>query len=114
MRPSRLFVIPLVLSLAALAVAEQSAKRPIAEQDLFRFVWVADPQLSPDGTHVAFTRVNVNEKGDGYETSVWSVPADGSAPPTRMTVGTRDAQPRWSPDGRSLAFVRSAVKDGKP
>src|SRR5205085_2558051 len=40
--------------------------------------------------------------------------ADGSAPPARMTVGTRDAQPRWSPDGRSLAFLRSAVKDGKP
>jgi dipeptidyl aminopeptidase/acylaminoacyl peptidase len=114
MRLCRFVALPLLLSLAALAAAQQPASRPIGETDLFRFVWVADPQLSADGARVAFTRVTVNEKGDGYETSIWWVPADGSAPPARMTTGTRDAQPRWSPDGRRLAFVRTAVRDGKP
>ena len=39
-----------------------SRARAITERDLFDFIWVANPQLSPDGTRVAFTRVNVDEK----------------------------------------------------
>jgi dipeptidyl aminopeptidase/acylaminoacyl peptidase len=103
-----------VLHLAPASLAEQPAKRLITETDLFRFVWVADPRPSPDGTRVAFTRVTVNEKGDGYDTALWIVPADGSAPPARLTVGTRDSQPRWSPDGRRIAFLRAPMRDGKP
>ena len=112
MRSRRLAVVCLVLALATVALTQ--TKRLITEKDIFRFIWVNDPEISPDGTRVAFTRVNVNDKGDGYETSIWSVPADGSAQPTRMTAGTRDAQPRWSPDGKRMAFVRAPMKDGKP
>ena len=110
--------IRLLLSLLLLAHAshaqQQPAKRLLTETDLFRFVWIADPRPSPDGTRVAFTRVTVNEKGDGYDTALWIVPADGSAPPSRLTVGTRDSQPRWSPDGKRLAFLRAPLRDGKP
>ena len=49
------------------------AKRNITEKDLFAFVWIGDPQMSPDGTRVAFVRVTVNEKKDGYDTSIWMV-----------------------------------------
>jgi Tol biopolymer transport system component len=42
------------------------------------------------------------------------VPADGSAPPRAFTSGPRDTAPRWSPDGRRLAFLRAGEKDGKP
>ena len=48
-------------------------QRAITEKDLFDFIWVANPQLSPDGSRVAFTRVNVDEKRTGYETSIWTV-----------------------------------------
>lgn len=114
MRTARLLATLLVLHLAHASLAQQPAKRVITETDLFRFVWVADPRPSPDGTRVAFTRVTVNEKGEGYDTALWIVPADGSAPPARLTVGTRDSQPRWSPDGRRLAFLRASLRDGKP
>ena len=114
MRLRRLFAVSLVASLTAAAASAQTARRPIGEKDLFRFVWVADPQISPNGARVAFTRVTVDDKGEGYETAIWSVPLDGAAPPTRLTGGTRDSQPRWSPDGKRLAFVRPATKDGKP
>ena len=114
MRTCRLFAILLAVHLSFASFAQQPAKRLITETDLFRFVWVADPQPSPDGTRIAFTRVTVNEKGDGYETALWMVPSDGSAPPVRLTGGTRDSQPRWSPDGRRIAFLRAAVRDGKP
>jgi dipeptidyl aminopeptidase/acylaminoacyl peptidase len=80
------------------------------EEDLLRFEWIADPRISPDGTRVAFTRVTVDAEADEYRTHLWlaEVPADGAAPaaPRQLTFGGRDSQPRWSPDGRTLAFVR--------
>jgi dipeptidyl aminopeptidase/acylaminoacyl peptidase len=89
-------------------------KRAITERDLFKFVWVADPQISPDGTRVAFVRVTVDEKGDQYQTAIWLAPPDGREPPRNLTSGTRDTAPRWSPDGTRLAFVRVADRDGRP
>ncbi|MEI6246018.1 MAG: hypothetical protein WCQ64_13360 [Acidobacteriota bacterium] len=82
-------------------------KRLITEQDLLKFVWIADPQMSPDGRQVAYVRVVVNEKTDDYDTNLWLVPADGSAAPRQITTGTRDQSPRWVPDGSKLAFVRA-------
>ncbi len=48
-------------------------KRNITEKDLFNFNWIGDPQISPDGSRVAFVRVTVNDKKDGYNTSIWTV-----------------------------------------
>jgi dipeptidyl aminopeptidase/acylaminoacyl peptidase len=105
-----------ILLLASLAPNGLSAaeKRNITEKDLFRFVWIGDPQVSPDGSRVAFVRVSVNEKKEGYETSIWMVPTAGGEEPHRLTTGTHDSTPRWSPDGKYLVFVRSTEKEGKP
>jgi dipeptidyl aminopeptidase/acylaminoacyl peptidase len=103
----------LAVLLAVLPLAQAADKRPISETDLFRFVWIADPQISPDGTQVAFVRVAVNKKKEGYDTAIWLAPADGSEPPRAFTSG-QDTNPRWSPDGSQLAFNRSVEKDGRP
>src|SRR6266404_5775341 len=89
-------------------------KRNITEKDLWEFVWIGDPQVSPDGSRVAFVRVTVNEKKEGYNTSIWSVPMAGGEEPHQLTKGDHDSTPRWSPDGKYLLFVRAIEKDGKP
>ncbi len=88
-------------------------KRAITEKDLFQFNWIGNPQLSPDGTQVAFVRITVDEKREGYETSLWSVPANGGDL-RRLSADKHDTSPQWSPDGKFLAFVRTAEKVGKP
>src|SRR6266540_2127024 len=109
---AKLFVI-FVLFVTAVATAF-AQKRPITEKDLWDFVWIGDPQVSPDGARVAFVRVTVNEKKEGYNTSIWSVPVAGSEAPRQLTKGDHDTTPRWSPDGKFLLFLRSTEKDGKP
>jgi len=106
----------IILIVAALTAQDatppkSSQKRSLTEKDLFDFVWVANPQVSPDGTRVAFTRVNVDDKRTNYETSIWIAATTGKDAPTRMTNGKHDAQPRWSPDGTHIVFVRGGEKD---
>ncbi|MGH7731507.1 MAG: prolyl oligopeptidase family serine peptidase, partial [Candidatus Eiseniibacteriota bacterium] len=99
---------PAVAAAAVLALVgpAHAAQRPLVETDLYRFVWVADPQISPDGSRVAFVRVTTDSSADEYRTAIWVVEAGGGAP-RPLTTGPRDGQPRWSPDGRTLAFVRA-------
>ena len=114
MTSMRLLRIAAAAALLAAATAPLSAqKRGITEQDLLQFVWVADPQMSPDGTQVAFVRVSDDEKADTYDTSLWIARTDGAEPPRQLTRGTRDTAPRWSADGRRMAFVRPVEKDGR-
>lgn len=112
LRDRRTAAVLVAALLLAVPQASRAAKRPITETDLFKFVWTADPRISPDGKQVAYVRVTVNEKKDGYDTALWIVPADGSEPPRPFTSGPSDSSPRWSPDGTRLAFVRSIKKDG--
>ena len=97
----RLSIIALVF-----AVTASAQKRNMTEKDLFDFTWVGDPQISPDGSTVAFVKVTVSAKKDGYDTSIWTVSTSGNEEPHRLTSGIRDSTPRWSPDGKYLVFAR--------
>ncbi len=104
------FLLVIFVFIASPALAQ---KRNITEKDLFNFVWIADPQVSPDGSSIAYVRVTVNDRKDGYNTAIWTVsPATGET--RQLTNGIRDASPRWSPDGKYLMFVRVSEKDGRP
>ena len=75
------------LVLSIVSVPGASGRRFITEDDLLKFTWIADPQISPDGTTVAFVRVTVNERDNKYESALYSVPAAGGVAPARITGG---------------------------
>jgi dipeptidyl aminopeptidase/acylaminoacyl peptidase len=108
---SRLLLV--FVSITILFTPAFAQKRNITEKDLFNFAWIADPQVAPDGSRVAFVRVTVNAKKDGYDTAIWTV-ATATGESRQMTAGPRDSSPRWSPDGQYLCFVRVPEKDGRP
>jgi dipeptidyl aminopeptidase/acylaminoacyl peptidase len=83
----------------------QTQRRGMAVADLFRLNLLSDAQISPDGTRVAFVRTRLDEEKDEYLSTIWIVPAEGGEPVQFTNGPKRDLMPRWSPDGRWLAFV---------
>jgi dipeptidyl aminopeptidase/acylaminoacyl peptidase len=80
--------------------------RPPRPEDLYRLRVPTEPRLSPDGKLVAFTLQTVAPTQDGYRHAIWLVQVDGSAPARQVTIGSKhDRHPRFSPDGRTLAFL---------
>lgn len=82
----------------------------LACDDLFRLAAPSDPRLRPDGGAVAYTLVTADRDADENRSRVW-LAAPGRQP-RPLTRGPHDSCARWSPDGRTLAFLRPV--DGRP
>src|ERR1700730_6323649 len=107
-------ILALSLPLASSAQKPPTQPRPITIDDLFQIREVSDPQQSPDAQFVAYTVKTLSLKEDKSEERVWTVPpATAGADATPMTAeGVSSSHPRWSPDGKYLAFL-SARNEGK-
>ncbi|QIB76269.1 S9 family peptidase [Halogeometricum borinquense] len=83
----------------------------ISATDYHDIVQVEDPQVSPDGTRVAFVRKEPKDD-ESYEQTIYVVPTAGNSDPRRLTITEGvDSQPRWSPSGDRLAFVSTRGAD---
>ncbi|HKV07410.1 MAG TPA: S9 family peptidase [Thermoanaerobaculia bacterium] len=106
------------LSLAALAtllafpLLAESPRRLLTPEDVFSLKTVGDPQVSPDGRFVAYTVRVLDPKKDNSDTDVYMVSREGGEA-LRLTASPKaETSPRFSPDGKWLAFL-SGREGGK-
>jgi dipeptidyl aminopeptidase/acylaminoacyl peptidase len=98
----------MLLLFAAPAAAQEGPSRIFEARDLFSLEAASDPQISPDGSKIAYVRRSGDIMTDRMRPTIWLIDTkSGEQAPLAAGPGAH-SQPRWSPDGRRLAYVSTA------
>jgi Tol biopolymer transport system component len=82
----------------------QTHKRQVTPEDLFSLREASDVRVSPTGISIAFALSSIDRVNNREVSNIWTIPTRGG-PAEQVTVGAfNDSSPRWSPDGRYIAF----------
>jgi dipeptidyl aminopeptidase/acylaminoacyl peptidase len=88
--------------------------RSIAAEDLYKIQIISDVRISPSGKYVVYSQQRVDQETEKKYSNLWLVSTDGGSP-QQFTFGDQlDTQPRWSPDGSSIAFLSNRDDSKKP
>src|SRR5256886_7865733 len=99
-------------AVAVRAQQPSSAPRTITIADYFQIREVRDPQITPDGQWIAYSVSTPNREEDKSESRIWMIATAGGDAIALTAEGVSSSHPRWSPDGKWLAFL-SARNEGK-
>lgn len=94
----------LALAGALLLAAVSADARTLELTDYLNWELVANPQVSPDGRRILYTRIRVNKVTDGFDSEIWQMDADGE----RNRFLLEGASASWSPSGDRIAFIGQA------
>ena len=106
--PMRLLAATILAATCSAAVhpaAADEVRHPFSVRDMVAMERLAGPQPSPDGRQVVFTRRVYDSAANRNSTSLWVVGIEGGEPRRLTSAKGNDTSPRWSPDGRTVAFV---------
>jgi dipeptidyl aminopeptidase/acylaminoacyl peptidase len=101
----------LTIMMCWMASTPASAKRPITFEDMMKIQQISDPQVSPDGRWIAYVQVSVDLDSNKKTGHLWLVAARGGQPHQLTRGEGSDSRPRWSPDGKSIAYI--STRGGK-
>ncbi|MEA3029121.1 MAG: hypothetical protein QOG13_446 [Sphingomonadales bacterium] len=87
------------------AVPPAGPERNFTARDLFDLEAAADPEISPDGRWIAYTRRSGDIMADRFRPSIWLIDTQTGR---QMPLATGASQPRWSPGGDRLAYIAAA------
>ncbi len=87
-------------------------KRILQINDLFRIKRISDLQISPDGKWIAFVITDVDKEANKMNSDIWLIPSAGGEMRRLTTSPSSDANPRWSPNSKTIAFV--STRSGDP
>ena len=97
---------------ATRAGAQEAVKRAITIDDLIAMHRLAEAELSPDGKWVAYTVATPDQNENRNATNLWMTPVAGGDA-IQLTRTGKDSSPKWSPDGKTIAFLSARAGEAQ-